>query len=62
MSRCCNEFSRSSLLHRAVAEAGSGLPAIEYGMPVPAGTGLDRRDLLLRSAGLALAVYGTGSL
>jgi len=62
MSRCCNEFSRSSLLHRAVAEAGSGLPAIEHGMPVPAGTGLDRRDLLLRSAGLALAVYGAGSL
>jgi uncharacterized protein (DUF1501 family) len=61
MSRCCNEFSRSSLLHHAVAEAGSGLPAIEHGMPVPAGTGLDRRDLLLRSAGLALAVYGAGS-
>jgi uncharacterized protein (DUF1501 family) len=61
MARCCNEFSRSSLLRRAVAEAGSGLPAIEPGMPVPAGTGLDRRDLLLRSAGLALAVYGAGS-
>ncbi len=61
MSRCCTEFSRSSLLHRAVAEAGSGLPAIEQGMPVPAGTGLDRREILLRSAGLALAVYGAGS-
>ena len=62
MSRCCDEFSRSSLLRRAVAEAGSGLPVIEPGMPVPAGTGLDRRDLLLRSAGLALAVYGAGAL
>jgi uncharacterized protein (DUF1501 family) len=61
MSRCCNEFTRSSLLRRAVVEAGSGLPAIEPGMPVPAGTGLDRRELLLRSAGLALAVYGAGS-
>ena len=61
MSRCCNEFSRSSLLRRAVAQAGSGLPAIEPGMPMPAGTGLDRRDFLLRSAGLALAVYGAGS-
>jgi uncharacterized protein (DUF1501 family) len=61
MSRCCDEFSRSSLLRRAVAEAGSGLPGVEPGMPVPAGTGLDRRDLLLRSAGLALAVYGAGS-
>jgi len=62
MSGCCNEFSRSSLLHQAVAEAGAGLPAIEAGMPVPAGTGLDRRSLLLRSAGVALAVYGAGAL
>jgi uncharacterized protein (DUF1501 family) len=61
MSRCCNEHTRSSLLRRAVAQAGSGLPAIEPGMPLPAGSGLDRRDLLLRSAGLALAVYGAGS-
>ena len=61
MSHCCNEFSRSSLLRRAVAEAGSGLPAIEPGMPLPAGTGLDRRELLLRSAGLAIAVYGAGA-
>ena len=61
MSRCCNEYTRSSMLRRAVAEAGVGLPAIEPGMPIPAGTGLDRRDLLLRSAGLALAVYGAGA-
>lgn len=51
---CCREH----LLRRAVAEAGSGLPAIEPGMPLPAGTGLDRRSLLSRSLGLALAVYG----
>jgi uncharacterized protein (DUF1501 family) len=31
-------------------------------MPVPAGTGLSRRSLLLRGAGLALAVYGAGRL
>jgi uncharacterized protein (DUF1501 family) len=62
MSNCCNEFSRSSLLRQAVAEAGVGLPAIEPGMPVPAGTGLDRRSFLLRSAGVALAVYGAGAL
>jgi uncharacterized protein (DUF1501 family) len=62
MSDCCNEFSRSNLLRRAVAEAGSGLPGIEPGMPLPAGTGLDRRSFLARSVGLALAVYGTGSL
>jgi uncharacterized protein (DUF1501 family) len=62
MADCCNEFSRSSLLRRAAAEAGEGLPAIEPGMPLPAGTGLDRRSFIARSVGLALAVYGAGSL
>jgi uncharacterized protein (DUF1501 family) len=62
MARCCNDFSRTDLLRRAAAEAGSGLPAIESGMPLPAGTGLDRRSFLARSAGLALAVYGGASL
>ena len=46
-----------------VATAGHGLPAIEPGMPLPAGTGLDRASFLAaRSAGLALAVYGAGEL
>jgi uncharacterized protein (DUF1501 family) len=58
----CDEFSRVSLLRRAAAEAGRGLPAIERGMPLPAGTGLDRRSLLARSAGVALAVYGASKL
>jgi uncharacterized protein (DUF1501 family) len=62
MADCCNDFSRSHLLRRAVAEAGSGLPGIEPGMPLPAGTGLDRRSFLARSVGLALSVYGAGSL
>ncbi len=62
MSDCCNEFSRSSILRRAAAEAGRGLPAIETGMPLPAGTGLDRRNFLARSVGLALAVYGAGAV
>ena len=60
--RCCNEFSRSALVRRAVAEAGSGLPAIEPGMPLPAGTGLDRRSFVARSLGLALSFYGAGAL
>ena len=51
----CNEFSRA---HALRAVAGSGLPAIEPGMPMPAGTGLSRRSFLSRTAGLALAVYG----
>ena len=62
MARCCNDFSRTDLLRRAAAEAGRGLPAIETGMPLPAGTGLDRRTFLARTAGLALAVYGGSSL
>ncbi|MGH3071089.1 MAG: DUF1501 domain-containing protein [Gaiellaceae bacterium] len=62
MARCCSDFSRTDLLRRVAAEAGRGLPAIEAGMPVPAGTGLDRRSFLARTAGLALAVYGGSSL
>src|SRR5688500_16440400 len=58
MARCCNDFTRTDLMRRVAAEAGRGLPAIEAGMPTPAGTGLDRRSFLVRSAGLALAVYG----
>ena len=54
----CNDFSRTELARRAVAEAGRGLPPIEPGMPLPAGTGLNRRSFLSRAAGLALAVYG----
>ena len=49
---CCTEHARAS----------AGLPAIEPGMPEPAGTGLSRRSFLLRSAGLGLAVYGAGKL
>ena len=62
MAGCCNDFTRSHLLKGSVARAGAGLPAIEPGMPTPAGTGLTRRSLLLRSAGLALSVYGAGRM
>ncbi len=58
----CNEFSRASLLRRGAAEAGNGLPAIEPGMPLPAGTGLDRRAFVSRTLGAALTVYGAASL
>jgi uncharacterized protein (DUF1501 family) len=60
--RCCNDFTRAQLLRGAAAEAGRGLPAIEPGMPEPAGTGLSRRKFLSRSAGLALAVYGASKI
>jgi uncharacterized protein (DUF1501 family) len=60
MSRIsCDECSRADVLRAA---AGKGLPAIEPGMPTPAGTGLTRRSFVARSAGLALAVYGVGKL
>lgn len=64
MSDCshCDGLSRSRFLHRAAAEAGRGLPAIEPGMPRPAGTGLSRRSFLSHSAGAMLAVYGASRL
>jgi len=58
----CNDFTRSQLLRRGAALAGKGLPNIEPGQPLPAGTGLDRRTFLLRSAGAALSVYGASML
>ncbi|MEA2438656.1 MAG: hypothetical protein QOH76_80 [Thermoleophilaceae bacterium] len=62
MSDCCRDFSRSQILRAAAARAGNGLPAIEPGMPTPAGTGLSRRSFVLRSAGLAMSVYGASRL
>ena len=58
----CDDFTRSQLLRRGAALAGEGLPKIEPGMPLPAGTGLDRRTFLLRTAGAALSVYGASML
>jgi uncharacterized protein (DUF1501 family) len=52
--RYCTDYAR--------AQAGRGLPALEPGMPTPAGTGMDRRSFLLRAAGTALSVYGAGSI
>lgn len=59
---CCSEHTRADLARRGIATAGRGLPAIEPGMPEPAGTGLDRRSLLMRTLGLAVAVYGGSAL
>ncbi|MEJ7818521.1 MAG: hypothetical protein WKF49_07535, partial [Thermoleophilaceae bacterium] len=60
----CAGFSRSRLLRRAASAAvpGAGLPAIEPGMPTPAGTGLTRRAFVSRAAGVAMAVYGANKL
>lgn len=57
---CCDNYTRSRLFRSAAAQAGQGLPQIESGMPMPAGTGLTRRGFIAGAAGLALAVYGAG--
>ena len=62
MARCCSDFTRSELLRQGVARAGAGLPSFEPGMPLPAGSGLSRRNFVARSFGLALAVYGASAL
>ena len=62
MTVFCRDCSRTETWRRAVAEAGRGLPGIEPGMPIPAGTGLTRRDFVSRTAGLALGIYGGAAL
>jgi uncharacterized protein (DUF1501 family) len=61
-SRCCAEHTRAELARRGLAEAGKGLPTIERGMPLPAGSGLSRRSFLARAGGLALTAYGASLL
>lgn len=58
----CHDFNRAQLLRAGVAGAGRGLPRIEPGMPLPAGTGMSRRSFVLRSAGALLSVYGASAL
>lgn len=58
----CNEFSRAHLLRSAAAEAGRGLPSIEPGMPLPAGSGLNRRSFMLRAGLGMMSVYGASKL
>lgn len=58
-ARSCADHHRATLLH---AQPGFGLPAIERGMPRPAGTGMHRRAFLLRSAGLGLSIYSAAKL
>jgi uncharacterized protein (DUF1501 family) len=58
----CNGFTRAKLLRDAAARAGEGLPTIEPGMPLPAGTGLSRRRFVFGAGALAMAVYGANRL
>src|SRR5258708_15458487 len=58
----CEDFNRAQLLRAGIARAGRGLPAIESGMPLPAGTGMSGRGFVLRSSGALLSVYGAAAL
>jgi uncharacterized protein (DUF1501 family) len=63
MAHCaCDDFSRTSFLKRAAARAGSTLPEGRPGAPTPAGAGLDRRQFLVRGAGVLVSVYGASLL
>jgi uncharacterized protein (DUF1501 family) len=57
---CCDGFTRSEALRRAASSSGRpGSPReSDPRMPVPAGTGMDRRRFLLGAAGGLLSVYG----
>lgn len=58
---CCQGFSRSEAMRRALAGGGPRL-AREWDprMPAPAGTGIDRRGFLIGAAGGLVSVYGAG--
>ncbi len=60
---CCDGFTRSEALRRGVASGRPPSPREwDPRMPVPAGTGLDRRRFLLGAAGGLLSVYGAERL
>jgi uncharacterized protein (DUF1501 family) len=60
---CCDGFSRSEAIRRALA-SGRPRPAREWDprMPIPAGTGIDRRRFIGGAAGGLLSVYGADRL
>jgi uncharacterized protein (DUF1501 family) len=60
---CCSSFTRSEALRAALAGTRAGNPREwEPSMPIPAGTGIDRRRFLLGAAGGLISVYGAGRL
>jgi uncharacterized protein (DUF1501 family) len=59
---CCNDFTRSQALRRAAANAGRAMAPRDPRAPVAAGSGLDRRQFLLRSTGAVLSLYGASRL
>ena len=60
---CCGSFTRSEALRAALAGTRGGNPREwDSSMPIPAGTGIDRRRFLLGAAGGIVSVYGAGRL
>ena len=59
---CCPGFTRAAALRAAAAGAARGPREWDASMPVPAGTGIDRRRFLLGAAGGLVSVYGAGRL
>jgi uncharacterized protein (DUF1501 family) len=60
---CCDGFTRSEAMRAALA-SGRGPSPREWDprMPIPAGTGVDRRRFLIGAAGGLVSVYGAGRL
>jgi uncharacterized protein (DUF1501 family) len=59
---CCTGFTRAAALRAAAQTANRGPREWDVSMPVPAGTGIDRRRFLLRATGGLVSVYGAGRL
>ena len=59
---CCDDFSQVAGAEARRGSRGEAAAPREPGAPAPAGRGLDRRQFLMRSAGLALTVYGATRL
>jgi uncharacterized protein (DUF1501 family) len=61
---CCDSFTRSEALRGALAAGRTRPSAREWDprMPLPAGTGIDRRRFLAGAAGGLLSVYGADRL
>ena len=59
---CCSGFTRTEALRAAAQGANRGPREWDSSMPIPAGTGVDRKRFLLGAAGGLLSVYGAGRL
>ena len=59
---CCNGFTRSQALRRAAGGGAGAVAPRDPRAPTAAGKGLDRKQFLLRSAGVVMSVYGATKL